>query len=818
MRSESANSSLRDKIIGLGERSVRKSYYPELRQQLAEAEKSRSQLAEKSAALLNMLEDLEKTRSSLAESEARFRSLVENINDVIFSVDLKGAVTYISPVIQNISGLKPEEIIGRHLKELVHPEDQAALVEHHQLEVAGQVAPREFRLQDKQGGFRHVRVSCRPLVAAGQVAGLTGVMSDITERKRAEEALRLAGVYNRSLIEASLDPLVTIGADGKITDVNAATEAATGRTRAELVGTDFCDYFSDPARARAGFQQAFREGLVKNYALELRHRDGHLTSVLYNASVYRDESGGVLGVFAAARDITERKRTEEALRESQALYHSLVEQLPAGVFRKNAAGRYDYVNPWFCRLKGLKAEVFLNKTPDEVGAIELAAKVPNMAQVNQLVAQGTDQHRQIMETGRSVEIEEHGYDADGKELYLSVLKTPIFDLNGKIVGSQGIMFDITGRKQAEEEVRKLNAELEERVQQRTRELAASEQRFRTIYDTAPVAIWQEDWTKVVALVDALRSSATPDFAAYFRDHPEFVTRALNAVKILDANQWTLNMFKAKDRAEMLASLATVFATPDTLPGFVGELVALAQGNLIYRTEMALNTVQGGQIQTLLAMSFPPSGADFDKVLVTVIDITERKQSERLLQKSEERMRLFFERQLVGMAFTSLEKGWLKVNDKICEMLGYSREELARMTWAELTCPEDLPADLAQYERLLKGEIEGYVLEKRFVRKGGGMVFTNLAVGCVRKPDRSVDYVLVLLEDITDRKHAEANIQRLNGELQQRAREFEAANQELQRMNKLFIGRELRMVELKVKLRALEKTGANAELNQTKDQP
>ena len=102
-------------------------------------------------------------------------------------------------------------------------------------------------------------------------------------------------------MEASLDPLVTIGPNGKITDVNAATEAATGRSRAELIGTDFCDYFTEPAKARAGYEQVFREGSVRDYALELRHRDGHVISVLYNASTYRDEGGKVIGVFAAAR-------------------------------------------------------------------------------------------------------------------------------------------------------------------------------------------------------------------------------------------------------------------------------------------------------------------------------------------------------------------------------------------------------------------------------------------------------------------------------------------------------------------------------------
>jgi len=153
-----------------------------------------------------------------------------------------------------------------------------------------------------------------------ELAALRGRITELeqseSQRKRAEEALYAAHVYNRSLIEASLDPLVTIGADGKITDVNAATEAVTGYIRSELIGTEFSDYFTEPEQARSGYQEVFRAGSVRDHPLELRHRDGHVTSVLYNASVYRNEERQVVGVFAAARDITKRKQAEGQLHAS----------------------------------------------------------------------------------------------------------------------------------------------------------------------------------------------------------------------------------------------------------------------------------------------------------------------------------------------------------------------------------------------------------------------------------------------------------------------------------------------------------------------
>ncbi len=167
----------------------------------------------------------------------------------------------------------------------------------------------------------------------GMVLGGFGITQDITKRKKIEEELRkahdhleekvkertaelkLAGVYNRSLIEASLDPLVTIGPDGKITDVNKATELVTGHFRGELIGTDFSNYFTEPQKAKFGYQKVFREGEARDYPLEIRHKNGHITPVLYHASVYRDESGEVIGVFASARDITEIKKVEKQLKE-----------------------------------------------------------------------------------------------------------------------------------------------------------------------------------------------------------------------------------------------------------------------------------------------------------------------------------------------------------------------------------------------------------------------------------------------------------------------------------------------------------------------
>jgi len=133
------------------------------------------------------------------------------------------------------------------------------------------------------------------------------------ELEALSNSLKQASQYSRSLIEASLDPLVTISVEGKIMDVNEALVKVTGETRDKLIGTDFSDYSAEPDKAREGYKQVFEKGFVSDYPLTIHHKNGKLTDVLYNASVYKDDRGNVLGVFAAARDVTDQKRITEEL-------------------------------------------------------------------------------------------------------------------------------------------------------------------------------------------------------------------------------------------------------------------------------------------------------------------------------------------------------------------------------------------------------------------------------------------------------------------------------------------------------------------------
>ncbi len=216
-------------------------------------------------------------------------------------------------------GYTEEEIIGKDAKIIYAPEDIESGAVERFITTAYEkgVAESEFQRVRKDGTrFPASVVITRRNDASGRPIGYLLMSSDIRDKKEAEERLRYASQYARSLIEASLDPLVTINPDGKITDVNEATIKVTGIAREELIGTDLSNYFTEPDKARVvGYREVLEKGFVINYPLTIRHILGTTTDVLYNAAIYRNEAGELQGVFAAARDITELKHAEEEIKK-----------------------------------------------------------------------------------------------------------------------------------------------------------------------------------------------------------------------------------------------------------------------------------------------------------------------------------------------------------------------------------------------------------------------------------------------------------------------------------------------------------------------
>ncbi|MCX6567499.1 MAG: PAS domain S-box protein [Candidatus Aminicenantes bacterium] len=271
----------------------------------------------------------------------------------------------------------------------------------------------------------------------GKPAAVLEINRDITERKTADDALRRASSYTRSLIEASLDPLVTISPEGKIRDVNKATEFATGVSRERLIGSDFSDYFTDPRKAREGYQEVFMRGTVRDYPLAIRHVSGKVMDVVYNATIYRNEAGEVEGVFAAARDVTERLIAEqERLRLATA-----VEQVAEGISILDLEGYILYANPAFKSQHGPLHQEILGRSLRDILRLD-----PNDQETSV-------KFRQALEAGSvwNWHLTQQKLDGKVRELDLSV--SPIRDGSGRLINSVAVSRDVTQEVQLQERIR-----------------------------------------------------------------------------------------------------------------------------------------------------------------------------------------------------------------------------------------------------------------------------------------------------------------------------------------------------------------------------
>ena len=269
------------------------------------------------------------------------------------------------------------------------------------------------------------------------VSSVATQLGSIMRKKLVEERLRASFLYARNLIEASVDPFATISPGGMITDVNKAMEEVTGVSREKLIGSDFSEYFTEPGKAREGYKEVFEKRIVRDFPLAIRHVSGKVTDVLYNATVYRNETGEVEGVFAAARDITEHKRMEEAIRISEAKYRRIFENAAEGIFQTTIDGHIISANPACVRILGYDS------------AEELITSVTDARKLYAEPGRRLHLVRSIRAEGIVSDFEAIIYRKDGSKIWVSINAHALEDQTGKVTGLEGMVIDITNRKRAQ---------------------------------------------------------------------------------------------------------------------------------------------------------------------------------------------------------------------------------------------------------------------------------------------------------------------------------------------------------------------------------
>jgi PAS domain S-box-containing protein len=367
------------------------------------------------------------------------RSLIEASLDPLVTVNPNGKITDVNEALVRATGMPREKLVGTDFSDYF-TEPQKAKDGYRLVFAKGFVSDYPLTLRNANGKFIHVLFNASVYRdGKGDVLGAVAAARDVTVLKEAEEKIRKIQAYTRSLIETSLDPQITKGPDGKITDVNEATVQVTGVPREELIGTHFPDYFTEPEKAEEAYRQAFYKGVVRNYPLAIRHISGRVTDVLYNATVFKDETGEVQGVFASARDITDRMQVEVELKKQQVYTRSLIEASLDPMVAFSPEGKITDVNEALVQATGVKRENLI----------------------------GTDFSDYFTEPDKAKEgsqkVFKHGFVKDQPLTLRYGLRDVLYnasvyrDEKGKVLGAFASARDITDRKRAEEELKKQQA-------------------------------------------------------------------------------------------------------------------------------------------------------------------------------------------------------------------------------------------------------------------------------------------------------------------------------------------------------------------------
>ena len=761
-------------------------------------------------ALVRDITERKAAEEALRESEERYRTLVENINDIIFTVDTMGKVVYISPVIERISGYRADEVIGRSFTEFVHPDDLTERQIDFERTLQGQLQVSEYRLLDKDGSTRYVRSSSRPIVKDGKVIGLTGVMTDITERKESEEALRRSERYFRSLFENALDIITVLNEEGNVMYESPSVERILGYKPGEFLGKNVFEFIhqEDVERVYKTFTDGIQvPGTIEHLDLRFSHADGswrYLEVTGYN--LLDDPSVG--GVVINARDISERKKAEVSLRESEEKYRDLVENINEVIFTLDNDGYVTYCSPAIERLSGYKVEDLMGRHfaefiyPDDL--------------------QGIMARRAQIFRGEEEPFEYRVVDKDGSTRYVRT-HAHLQYKDGEVTGMIMVMTDISEKKKSEEELRIRDAALASSVSAIS---IADLDGYVTYMNDACLKFWgYEELEQALGkhIADFWESRKTTlEIGRALRDEGVWMGEitakredGLNTRIFLSANvvkddagkpiRYMVSFLDITDRVKaeealkeseeqfrLLSeqSMMGIFIIQDNLikyvnkagvaineysieealnwgpmeytktvhpdeRDFVAEQVRMKQSgesgyikNYTYRLLTKTGKVKWVEIYSKTVI-YEGRTADF----VTMIDVTDRVHVEEELKRSEEYFRSLIE-DASDVIVTINEEGLVNyVSPSIERVLGYKAEEVVDDVRFGFIHPEDVFKAIELFKQILDNPGKNYSIDLRVQHKDGSWRVIDINVrNLLDHP--SVKAIVANYRDVTDRKRVD----------------------------------------------------------------
>jgi PAS domain S-box-containing protein len=631
------------------------------------------------------------------------RSLIEASLDPFVTISTEGKITDVNKATELVTGCSRDKLIGTDFSDYF-TDPEKAKAGYLKVFSEGFVKDYPLAIQHKSGIVTYVLYNATVYRnEAGEIQGIFAVARDITELKQAEEQARQASLYSRSLIEASLDPLVTISAQGKITDVNNATEDVTGYSRSQLIGSDFADYFTEPEKARIGYKNVFTEGLVKDYPLAIRHKSGKVTDVLYNASVYRDTNGTIQGVFASARDVTERKKIDDAVHQSEVKFRTVADFTYDWEYWIGPDGNFIYVSPSCKRFTGYNPDDFI-KDPKLIS---------NIIHPDDIERVGS--HFETVTKDEAHEFDFRIITPTGQTRWIAHACQPVFDDKGKWIGRRSSNRDITPRKVVEEKL-----------------LAAS------LYSRSLIEASLDPLVTISVegkITDV--NKATEEVTGYYREQ----------LVGSDFSDYFTEPEKARAGYKKVFSEGYVRDYPLAICHKSGKITDVLYNANVYRNE-------GGAIQGVFAAAR---------------DITERKVAEEKLLAASLYSRSLLEASLDPLVTISADGEITDVNQAAENVTGFTRGQLIGSDFSDyFTEPEKARAGYKQV--FTEGFVKDYPLS---IRSKSGLVTAVLYNASIyRNPNGEVQGVFAAARDITKRIAMENELRQTMDKLKQSNAELE----------------------------------------------
>lgn len=488
--------------------------------------------------------------------------------------------------------------------------------------------------------------------------------------------------------------------------------------------------------------------------------------------------GGEIGVGAFIRDITEEKQNREKIKNIMEMYSILyqvnqiiVRAKDTSLFKKVCEiacengkfdlawiGMADYENKRVVpvagsnRKRGYYENISISLTESEKpeDPVSCAIKTGEVCICNDLSTGKTKWQKHALSFGiascAAVPIKVKENVIGSLNLYsnkLNLFSKEIKDLLLELGSDIGLCVD------------KLNAEeIRKRAEQQLRE---SEMRLRSVFENIQVPAAEIDLSEIKKTLDLFRNQKKQHIQTLLSENPDIISRLKKSIRVININKKMFELFNTQDTKILVELLGENLMVPEII-----ESLYKKQG--FEQRETKIRCADGLEKDVIISFGTIPEKNDWSRIVVSIFDITERIHIEKNLRATLSRFTGFFETSTAGMAILDLDGRLVALNNRICEMLGYTKYELEEMKLVDVVHPDEIPSVLLTYERLAKGEIQGYTVERRYIRKDGSVVYAYVSAGLIFDPVLNRHCVTAVAVDITERKLYQKQLERIQNVL------------------------------------------------------